>query len=208
MIEAFWTALVALFVTVDPLGLVPIFVALTPGLDQALRAAIARRAVLLAGAVLTLFALAGEAVLAWLGIGMPAFRVAGGLFLFLLALEMVFERRGPRRSGSAEGVADDRRGADLAVFPVGIPLIAGPAAITTTILVADRVGGTATGRLAVLLAVLVTMAITWLALLLAGRLARIAGPTLIGVASRLLGLLLGALAAQYVLDGLSAGFVR
>ncbi len=208
MIEAFWTTLVALFVTVDPLGLVPIFVALTPGLDQALRAAIARRAVLLAGMVLALFALAGEAVLAWLGIGMPAFRVAGGLFLFLLALEMVFERRGPRRSGSAEGVADDRRGADLAVFPVGIPLIAGPAAITTTILVADRVGGTATGRLAVLLAVLVTMAVTWLALLAAGRLARVAGPTLIGVASRLFGLLLGALAAQYVLDGLSAGFVR
>ena len=84
MLEALWTALVALFVTVDPLGLVPIFVALTPGLGEAERAALARRAVLLASLVLLLFALAGEAVLAWLGIGMPAFRVAGGLFLGLL----------------------------------------------------------------------------------------------------------------------------
>jgi multiple antibiotic resistance protein len=206
VLEALWTALVALFVTVDPLGLVPIFVALTPGLGEAERAALARRAVLLASLVLLLFALAGEAVLAWLGIGMPAFRVAGGLFLFLLALEMVFERRGQRRSGSAEGLADDRRGGDLAVFPIGIPLIAGPAAITTTILVADRLGGTVAGRTAVLAAVLATMALTWAALLVAGRLARAMGPTLIGVASRLLGLLLGALAAQYVLDGLAQVF--
>ncbi|MCL6606529.1 MAG: MarC family protein [Geminicoccaceae bacterium] len=206
MLEAFWTALVALFVTVDPLGLVPIFVALTPGLGEAERAALARRAVLLASLVLLLFALTGEAVLARLGIGMPAFRVAGGLFLFLLALEMVFERRGQRRSGSAEGLADDRRGGDLAVFPIGIPLIAGPAAITTTILVADRLGGTPAGRAAVLVAVLATMALTWAALLVAGRLARAMGPTLIGVTSRLLGLLLGALAAQYVLDGLAQVF--
>lgn len=204
MLEALWTALVALLVTVDPLGLVPIFVALTPGMDAAERAAIARRAVLLAGAVLLLFAVAGEAVLAWLGIGMPAFRVAGGLFLFLLALEMVFERRGPRRTGTAEGLADDRPGGDLAVFPLGIPLIAGPAAITTTILVADRLGRTVTGRLAVVAAVLATLAVTWGALVVAGRLARAMGPTLIGVASRLLGLLLGALAAQYVLDGVVA----
>jgi multiple antibiotic resistance protein len=206
MLEGLWTALVALLVTVDPLGLVPIFVALTPGMGEAERAALARRAVLLASLVLLLFAIAGEAVLGWLGIGMPAFRVAGGLFLFLLALEMVFERRGQRRSGSAEELADDRAGGDLAVFPIGIPLIAGPAAITTTILVADRLGGTVGGRLAMLAAVLATMAITWSALFVAGRLARALGPTLIGVASRLLGLLLGALAAQYVLDGLAQVF--
>jgi multiple antibiotic resistance protein len=206
VLEALWTALVALLVTVDPLGLVPIFVALTPGMEQAERAALARRAVLLASLVLVLFALAGEAVLGWLGIGMPAFRVAGGLFLFLLALEMVFERRGRRRSDSAEGVADDRPVGDLAVFPIGIPLIAGPAAITTTILVADRFGDGPGGRLAVLVAVLATMAVTWAALLVAGRIARAMGPTLIGVASRLLGLLLGALAAQYVLDGLAQVF--
>lgn len=204
MLEALWTALVALLVTVDPLGLVPIFVALTAGLDDAERAAIVRRAVLVAGGVLLLFAVAGEAVLAWLGIGMPAFRVAGGLFLFLLALEMVFERRGPRRSGSAEELADDRPGGDLAVFPLAIPLIAGPAAITTTILAADRLKSQLGGRLAICAAVLIALAVTWAALLLAGRLARVVGATLIGVASRLLGLLLGALAAQYVLDGLSA----
>lgn len=207
MLEALWTALVALLVTVDPLGLVPIFVALTQGLGEAERTVLARRAVLLAGAVLLLFAVAGETVLAWLGIGMPAFRVAGGLFLFLLALEMVFERRGQRRGDSAEGLADDRHGADLAVFPIAVPLIAGPASITTTILAADRLGSTAGGRLAMLAAVLATLALTWAALLVASRVARVAGPTLIGLASRLLGLLLGALAVQYVIDGVRSALL-
>lgn len=208
MAEAFWTALVALLVTVDPLGLVPIFVALTPGASDAERAALARRAVLLAAAVLVLFAVAGEQVLLWLGIGMPAFRTAGGLFLFLLALEMVFERRSQRRGGSAGGVVEDRQGSDLAVFPIGIPLIAGPASITTTILAADRLQATTAGRLAMLAAVATTLALTWAGLLVASRLARAMGPTLIGVLSRLLGLLLGALAVQYVVDGLSAALGR
>ncbi len=202
MVEPFWTALVALLVTVDPLGLVPIFVALTPGCGDAERAVLARRAVLLGAVVLLLFAIAGEKVLGSLGIGMGAFRIAGGLFLFLLALEMVFERRGQRRGGSAEGVVEDRHGGDLAVFPLGIPLIAGPASITTTILVADRLEPTATGRLALVAAVAAALGLTWAALLVASRLARAMGPTLIGVLSRLLGLLLGALAAQYVVDGI------
>lgn len=202
MVEPFWTSLVALLVTVDPIGLVPIFVALTPGSSDAERALLARRAVLLAAVVLLLFAIAGEKVLGSLGIGMGAFRIAGGLFLFLLALEMVFERRGQRRGGTAEGVVEDRHGADLAVFPLGIPLIAGPASITTTILVADRLAPTLAGRIAVLAAVVVALGLTWVALLVASRLARVMGPTLIGVLSRLLGLLLGALAAQYVVDGI------
>lgn len=202
VLEAFWASLVALFVTVDPLGLVPIFVALTPGASPRERMLIARRAVVLAAVVLGLFALSGEAVLRWLGISMPAFRVAGGLFLFLLALEMVFERRAQRREGTAELVAEERAGADIAVFPLAIPLIAGPAAITTTILLADRVGSSAQGRIALLFAQIAVLAATWLALAAGARLARFFGPTLISVLSRLLGLLLGALAAQYVLDGL------
>lgn len=202
MVEPFWTSLVALLVTVDPIGLVPIFVALTPGASDAERAVLARRAVLLAAVVLLLFAIAGERVLSSLGIGMGAFRIAGGLFLFLLALEMVFERRGQRRGGTAEGLAEDRHGADLAVFPLGIPLIAGPASITTTILVADRLAPTVAGRIAMLAAVVAALGLTWLALQVASRLARVMGPTLIGVLSRLLGLLLGALAAQYVVDGI------
>lgn len=202
MVEPFWTSLVALLVTVDPIGLVPIFVALTPGSSDAERALLAHRAVSLAAVVLLLFAIAGEKVLGSLGIGMGAFRIAGGLFLFLLALEMVFERRGQRRGGTAEGVVEDRHGADLAVFPLAIPLIAGPASITTTILVADRLSPTLAGRIAVLAAVVVALGLTWVALLVASRLARVMGPTLIGVLSRLLGLLLGALAAQYVVDGI------
>ncbi|MCX8101298.1 MAG: MarC family protein [Geminicoccaceae bacterium] len=204
MLEPFWTALVALFVTVDPLGLVPIFVALAPRIGPAKRLALARRAVMLAAVVLALFAIAGEALLGWLGISIAAFRIAGGLFLFLLALEMVFERRTRRREDSAEGVVEERPGSDIAVFPLGIPLIAGPAAITTTILLADRLGESASGRLALLLALAAVLAATWLALAAASRLDRLLGPTLIGVLSRLLGLLLGALAAQYVLDGLRA----
>ncbi|MCS7269342.1 MAG: MarC family protein [Geminicoccaceae bacterium] len=206
MLEAFWEALVALFVTVDPLGLVPIFVALTSGASTRERMQLARRAVLLAGVVLGCFALVGEAALRWLGISMPAFRVAGGLFLFLLALEMVFERRGQRREGTAELLAEERAGSDIAVFPLGIPLIAGPAAITTTLLLADRLGSAPHGRFALVLAQLAVLAATWLALAAGARLARFLGPTLIAVLSRLLGLLLGALAAQYLLDGLRAIF--
>ncbi|MDX6749955.1 MarC family protein [Geminicoccaceae bacterium 1502E] len=206
LVEAFATAMVAFLVTVDPLGIVPLFIAITRGSTPAARRRMAGKGVLIGGALLFGFALAGERLLGALGIGLPAFRIAGGLFLFLLALEMVFERRTGRRGDTASHLADERHGEDVAVFPLGIPLIAGPAAITSVILAMDRSSAVPLGELAVAAALLATLLATWLALLLAARLDRLLGPTLIGVLSRLLGLLLGALAVQYVLDGARAAF--
>lgn len=202
MLDAFTGAFVAFFVTIDPLGLVPIFMAVTRDLGPPERRRTAVRAVIIATVVLLLFAVFGESVLVGLGIGIPAFRIAGGLFLFLLALEMVFERRGPRRGGTAGQVADEPHPGDLAVFPLAIPLIAGPAAITTTILVSSRHSEHLVFELAAFAAMLLVLALTWLAFRLADLLQRRLGPTVINVLSRLLGLLLGALAVQYVLDGL------
>jgi len=204
--EAFTTALVAYFVTVDPLGLVPIFIAITAGATTVERRRIALRGVLVGTAVLLLFVLFGHRLLTGLGIGIPAFRVAGGLFLFVLALEMVFERRGERRGGTAGTIASEPRSADVAVFPLGIPLIAGPAAITTTVLAAERYARSWPELLAVAAALLLIMIATHLAFLLGDRIQRHLGPTMINVLSRLLGLLLGALAMQYVIDGLRQGF--
>ena len=132
MLEAFLNAFVAFFVTIDPLGLVPIFMVVIRHLSPAEQRQTATRAVLLAAFVLMLFTWLGEAALTGLGITIPAFRVAGGLFLYLLALEMVFERRGPRRRVSARQLAEKPHPGDLAVFPLRLPLIAGPAAITPT----------------------------------------------------------------------------
>lgn len=203
MLDVFGTALTTFLVTVDPLGLVPIFVALTREAGPQHRRAMARKGVLIGGATLLAFAFAGERLLTGLGIGMPAFRIAGGVFLFLLALEMVFERRTERRGGTATSLAGERPvPADVAVFPIGVPLIAGPAAITSVVLAVGRHGDELVGRVVVLAALLLTLLATWLALALAARLERVLGETLIGVLTRLLGLLLGALAVQHVVDGL------
>ncbi len=206
MSEVFTTALVAYFVTVDPLGLVPIFIAITADASAAERHQIALKGVVIGGLVLLLFVLFGRGLLDGLGIGIAAFRIAGGLFLFMLALEMVFERRGERRGGTAGHIASEPQTSDIAVFPLGIPLIAGPAAITTTILAAERYARSWPQLLSVAAALALIMTATYLALLLGNRIQQYLGPTMINVLSRLLGLLLGALAMQYVIDGVRQGF--
>ncbi len=206
MTDAFATILVAYFVTIDPLGLVPVFIAITPDASAAERRQIALRGVIIGGIVLLLFLIFGRSLLITLGISLPAFRVAGGLFLFVLAMEMVFERRGQRRSGTAGHIASEPQASDIAVFPLGIPLIAGPAAITTTILAAERHAHSWAQLLSVVAALVLSLAATYLALLLANHIQRYLSPTMIGVISRLLGLLLGALAMQFVLDGLAKAF--
>src|SRR6056297_4049211 len=124
------TAFVTLFVIVDPVGLAPLFVALTQGADARHRRGIAIRSILIGAALLTLFGLLGEAALGFVGISMPAFRIAGGILLFLTALDMLFERRTKRR----EDKADEEDFPDPSVFPIAIPLIAGPGAIASIIL--------------------------------------------------------------------------
>lgn len=192
------TAFTTLFVIIDPIGLSPLFLALTQGASAAQRRAIALRSVGVAAALLTLFAAFGEAVLGFVGISMPAFRVAGGILLFLTALEMLFERRAKRREDQTH---DDSP--DPSVFPLAIPLIAGPGSIATVILLAGQVPG-AIGLVTVLGVMLAVLAVVLSFFLLSGLLERALGKTGINVVTRLLGMLLAALAVQFVLDGLKS----
>jgi len=194
------TAFVTLFVIIDPIGLTPMFVALTQGMGNARRRAIGLRACLTAAVLLTLFAGFGEAVLGFAGISMPAFRVAGGILLFLTALDMLFERRTKRREGQAEE-AEDEDGHDPSVFPLAIPLIAGPGSIATMILLAGQKPGLA-GLAIVVGVMLAVLALLFLLFLSAGLFERAMGKTGINVITRLLGMLLAALSVQFVLDGL------
>lgn len=195
------TAFVALFVVIDPIGLAPLFVAMTHGASARARRAIGVRACLVALALLTLFGLAGEAVLGFLGISMAAFRISGGILLFLTALDMLFERRTKRREDQAAS-ADPAHADDPSVFPLATPLIAGPGSIATMILLTGEAQGdwlyTAEihGVMALVLACVMAM------FLLAGVLERLLGQIGINVITRLLGMLLAALSVQFVLDGM------
>jgi len=201
------SAFVTLFVVMDPVGMAPLFVALTQGEEAARRRAIAVRACLIALAILTLFGLAGEAVLGFVGISMPAFRIAGGILLFLTALEMLFERRSRRRRRNAE---DEEDRPDPSVFPLAIPLIAGPGAIASMILLAGQAPEEARALhlLGVHLVMALVLALVLALFLAAGLIERALGATGILVVTRLLGMLLAALSVQFVLDGLAgAGFM-
>lgn len=196
-LAAIITAFVTLMVVIDPIGMTPMFVALTKGVDAKSRRAIALRACSIAVILLTLFGLFGEAVLGFVGISMPAFRIAGGILLFLTALDMLFERRSARRQGQTSN-ADDP-----SVFPLATPLIAGPGSIATIILLtgqADGILGVVT-VLAVMVAVITLVLVFFMA---AGLLERALGATGINVVTRLLGMLLAALSVQFVLDGLTS----
>lgn len=197
------TAFVTLFVIIDPVGLTPLFAALTTGMDAARRRKIAIVACVTASAVLLAFGLLGEALLGFVGISMPAFRIAGGILLFLTALDMLFERRSKRREGQTHPHEDDP-----SVFPLAIPLIAGPGAIATMILLARQEGSDWSWILAVHGVMLGVLMLTFLMFLTAGPLERLLGPVGINVVTRLLGMLLAALSVQFVLDGLADfGFV-
>lgn len=191
-------AFVTLFVIIDPIGLAPLFVALTQGMTARQRRSIAIRSCLVAAGLLTLFGLAGEAVLGFLGISMPAFRMAGGILLFLTALDMLFERRTQRRQDQADAEPDAD---DPSVFPLAIPLIAGPGSIATMILLTGQDDSTL-NLLAVHGVMALVIALVFTLFLLAAPLERLLGPTGINVVTRLLGMLLAALSVQFVIDGL------
>ena len=199
-------AFTTLFVVIDPFGLVPVLLALTAGMTAADRRRMALKGTLIAGLILLGFGLIGERVLGLLGIGLAAFRVAGGVMLLLIALEMVFERRTDRRSRSAGELREVGGHDDIAVFPLAIPLLSGPGAIASIMLLMARYEGDLGAQTVVLATLLVVMALCVLVLLLLEPLERLLGPTLTLVVSRLLGILLAALAVQYVLDGLRSAF--
>lgn len=190
------TAFATLFVVIDPPGLIPMFIALTPGMSAERRRVIGLRACVIAIGILTLFGLLGEAVLGFIGISMSAFRIAGGILLFLTALDMLFERRTQRREGQAT-VHDH----DPSVFPIAIPLIAGPGAIATMILLVGEAGSWQ-GTLAVHLVMGFVVLMAFLLFLIAGPLERALGRTGTVVITRLLGMLLAALSVQFVIDGI------
>lgn len=194
-------AFVTLLVVIDPIGLAPIFVALTPGAEARARRAIALRACLLSAGLLAAFGLFGEELLAFVGISMPAFQIAGGLLLFLTALDMLFERRTERRAGKAAG---DDPAADPSVFPLAMPLIAGPGAMASMILLTGQAQGNWTGIVAVHLVMLAVVALCFAMLLAAGLIERGLGRIGTLVVTRLLGMLLAALSVQFVLDGARA----
>lgn len=197
------TAFVALFVVIDPIGLTPLFVALTQGESAAKRRAIGIRACVTALFILLLFAVFGEALLGFIGISMPAFRVAGGVLLFITALDMLFERRQKRRKSQADEEEEDDDSDDPSVFPLAIPLIAGPGSIATMILLVGQTEGVL-GFASVFAVLLAVLAMVFIMFLGAGLLERLLGKTGINVVTRLLGMLLAALSVQFVLDGLAS----
>ena len=205
MLDLFLSAFVTLFVVIDPPGCAPIDAGLTHGASAAQRRSMALRACLIAGVILLIFALFGEQLLAPLHIELDAFRIAGGVMLFLIALDMVFEKRTQRREARADKLRETPEIEDVSVFPMAMPMMAGPGAIASVMLLAGSADGIeqALVMLAALLAVLV---LTLLALLAAGPLMRLVGARVETVITRLLGVLLAALAAQYVIDGIRGSF--
>ena len=207
MYDLFVSAFVTLFLVIDPPGCAPIYAGLVTGASSAQARAMALRATIIATLILLVFALFGRALLGAMHIGLDAFRIAGGLMLFLIALDMVFEKRTQRREQRAEKVrsghvapTDGQKIDDVSVFPMAMPMIAGPGSIATVMLLMSRSNGPE--EMGVMLAALLTvMVLTLLALLSARALMRLVGAQAEAVITRLLGVLLSALAVQYVIDG-------
>ena len=205
LFNSFLYALVALLVIVDPPGTAVVFAAMTQGDTAGERASQARRACLVGGCVLAVFGLAGAGLLAALGIGLPAMRIAGGALLFLTAAEMVTGKHALRSTDSERQVAM-HTDQDIAIFPLGIPLIAGPGAMTTMVVLHSQANGDPWHVAAIEAAVVVCILITLAALLSARFLSRVMGETGASVAGRVLGVLLAALAVQIALEGLHDAF--
>lgn len=205
MTQLFLSAFITLFVVIDPPGCAPIYAGLTKGASTAQRRNMAIRAALIAGVILLIFALFGEQLLAALHIDLDSFRIAGGLMLFWIAFEMVFEKRTQRREERAEKVAATPEVEDVSIFPMAIPMLAGPGAIAAIMLLMNEAQDL-TGSLTVLGALASVLIITMLALMAAGPIMRLFGDKVEAAITRVLGVLLSALAAQYVIDGLRGSF--
>lgn len=202
-IEWLINSFTTMFVIMDPIGLAPIFLALTQGMSNADRRAIAWRATLVAAFILTFFALVGGPLLSTLGISLPAFRIAGGLLLFWTAFEMIFEKRVERKANAAERTVSKSDIQNLAVFPLSIPLMAGPGAISATVLIAS--GQSEWIGLGYLIGlILVILVLCYVIFLAATKIDRLLGDMGRALLSRLLGVILAALAIQFIADGVLA----
>ena len=193
------TSFVTIFVIVDPIGLTPIFFSLTQDLSTIERRVVARRSVLIASIILLLFAVFGEMILTFIGISMPAFSVAGGILLFLTALEMLFQRRKQRRAAHGGETLGSHN--DPSVFPLAVPLISGPGSIASVILLSQTHVGLF-GVLELTFIIFATMLATYLFFSATTYFNKYLSPTLIDVVTRVLGMLLAALATQFIMDGI------
>ncbi|MCP5425018.1 MAG: NAAT family transporter [Gammaproteobacteria bacterium] len=202
LVNTFMTFLVV----IDPLGLAPLVAAMTHGYEEAERRRMVFRATAIATGILFSFAFGGDYVLASLGISFAAFRIAGGILLFLVAIDMLFARQIGLRSLTANEDAEAVQRHDISVFPLAIPLLAGPGAIASVLLLMGRTQGDIRLQAAVLTVLLGVLLLTLISLLLAGRVVKVLGVTGINVVTRVLGILLAALAAQFVLDGFREAF--
>lgn len=205
MEDAFIAAFIALFVIVDPVGIAPVFAGLTQGTTESHKRKMALKGTIIGTIILIFFALVGKSFLNALGISMDALRVAGGVMLFIIALEMVMEKRTERKQESAEKL--DEYFEDISVFPVALPLLAGPGSIATVMLLMTSYENDITAQTGVMAALALVMVITLIIFFMAGKVMNWLGPTVNAVLTRLLGVILAALAAQYILDGLKNTFV-
>ncbi len=196
MLELAITVFVTLFVIIDPIGLTPMYIALVRGMEPAQKRAVALRACVIAIGILAAFGIFGENLLGFIGISMPAFRISGGILLFLTAIEMLFERRTERR----ENVIEEKP--DPSVFPLAVPLLAGPGAMTSMILLVGNHPGDYAAQGVIFGVMVVVVATAWVLFLLGPAIERLLGHTGVNVVTRLLGMLLAALSVQFVLDGL------
>lgn len=201
--DSLFNAFVTILVTIEPPGLAPLFLVLTRGMNRTERGQVALRASIIGFFVLALFAIAGAVILSMFGITLPAFRVAGGLLLFYIAFEMIFERRQDRKEKSADVAITRDHIQNIAAFPLAIPLIAGPGAISATVLLSSSFP-TLAGQAALVGIILASIAITYVTLLLADRVDGFLGQTGRSILTRLLGVILAALAVQFVADGVKA----
>ncbi len=202
MVDFFWQSFVIFAVTVDPIGLVPLFLAATLNYADTQRSQIAFRATLIATGILVAFAVGGEKFLNILGIGFPALRIAGGILLFLVAIDMLLVRESGLRSAVHAEMEEAGIQHNIAVFPLAIPLIAGPGAITSIILLMGQTGSDLTQQILVIGALLCVLAFTLLLFIGATKVQRFLGITGINVVTRVMGIILASLACQFVIDGI------
>lgn len=196
--------LIVLFVVIDPPGLAAMFAALTRGGDEAYRHRMAVKSTLLAAGILYAFALIGSRLLDALGITLPAFKIAGGILLFLVAIDMIFARQSGLRSATVREQEEARFREDISVFPLAFPLISGPGALTTVILLASNTHDKPLEFITLLIILAVVLLIALAALFASGRLMKLLGVTGSNVLGRLLGVMLAAMAVQFVVDGVRA----
>jgi len=197
---------ILLFVAVDPIALVPIFATLTKGLQKSEIKKIYLQATIVSLLILTSFWLFGEGMLSLMGISMSSFRIIGGLFLIAIAFQMVFEQRQDRRQNTADVAMDDKSIQSVAIFPLAIPLIAGPGAMTAALLLAETRSTEPIFFILNYLPILLVVLLAGIAMWLSAKLSQKLGPTVITVLEKIFGILLGALAIEFVMTGIIESF--